>query len=608
MALESCRTSVFTFQSSVHSSHVLRCLDEQRQKDLLCDVTVVVENRSFRAHRSVLASCSDYFSARMSSQTGQGLVVNLPDDVSAEGFEPLLQFAYTSKLLFTKENVLEIRNCASALGFKNLDSACFDFLLPKFFNSSKSSQMGFQRKRCCRDLWKAKADPSFNENDADNAPGDSPPPPNSRAAPENTENEPNCSSNLDKNAASPCHSETKAEARAKSYYFCPKYKFLQACGKAQARVDAEAENAESICSLTRLPCSGSVPGSTSTESCPTATQSSIEAPRNLCSAQICPMIASCALGRSAPISPPSKDDIEGSSIDRSSETDCPRSSRRSSVEMEVANQLSTWPTVCSLQPLLPAPVPCPGAVMKSPELHCPFLRDVGAASDRPRGCEVSPVSAECRYTSSVNSDEDSDSSDSDGDSESGLREQASKMQLPLSVERITSMSRNDFQNFLRTYQLTREQLDYVHDVRRRCKNRIAARRCRKRKLDCIYSLEREINRLRSEKETLTAEKRQLDQMRLKTYQSYSVLYDRLCAEANLGPEQLQVLAKYTSLVECPFSAHMSTKAHMYQCCTEPELQPLAPGSGIDSEPPHRENGQLASISPDQMNGLDTDES
>lgn len=69
--------------------------------------------------------------------------------VTVAGFEPLLKFAYTSKLLFEKDDVLEIRNSASVLGFRDLDEACFDFLLPKFFSSGKSPAP-VPRKTCCK--------------------------------------------------------------------------------------------------------------------------------------------------------------------------------------------------------------------------------------------------------------------------------------------------------------------------------------------------------------------------------------------------------------------------------------------------------------------------
>lgn len=81
MAMSTSRSSVFTFESTVHSSHVLHRLDEQRCRDTLCDVTVMVEGQSFRAHRSVLSSCSEYFSLRISSLMQHGAVVTLPPEV-----------------------------------------------------------------------------------------------------------------------------------------------------------------------------------------------------------------------------------------------------------------------------------------------------------------------------------------------------------------------------------------------------------------------------------------------------------------------------------------------------------------------------------------------
>lgn len=87
--------------------------------------------------------------------------------VTVNGFEPLLKFAYTSKLLFSKSNVLEISNSAAVLGFRDLDKACFEFLLPKFFSSTKGS-VPFQKRTCCKKKCKSrlpKADRGIDNDD-----------------------------------------------------------------------------------------------------------------------------------------------------------------------------------------------------------------------------------------------------------------------------------------------------------------------------------------------------------------------------------------------------------------------------------------------------------
>lgn len=60
----------------------------------------------------------------------------------------MLKFAYTSKLLLSGDNVADIRNSASLLGFRDLEEACFDFLASKF--AGGESPAPSLRKTCCK--------------------------------------------------------------------------------------------------------------------------------------------------------------------------------------------------------------------------------------------------------------------------------------------------------------------------------------------------------------------------------------------------------------------------------------------------------------------------
>ncbi|XP_051973381.1 transcription regulator protein BACH1-like [Xyrauchen texanus] len=596
MSMKSLKSSKFTFQSSVHSSHVLQCLNEQRKKDLLCDVTVVVENQSFRAHCAVLASCSVFFSARVSSHTTpQGLVINLPDEVTAEGFEPLLEFAYTSKLIFTKENVLEIRNCASVLGFKNLDKACFDFLLPKFFDSSRSAST-VPRKQCCKTKCCRSRDTELSLINKEDVNDDG----KSLLQPSQfqfKEKEPTCPSSAPiEDAPGSCHN-VQSENNIDYSLLCPKYrKFQIACGKERSCLDVcgletspvSLEKTDDNCSLVCFPyssneyikeiskcsktslnededsllskyCAPSICGPCSPCMGQPLLQDCSKSTQSICVSEVSAKqdMPFCSEMNDAESTVRCKSDMENCFPDQSN-------TLRSKEEIEVARQLTFWPDFCPIQGSpsglglvgKPSNFNCLKSWHLDPNAEeCPFLQDFGAVGAQLHDGEGGSMSQGSPYVPSNQSGEDSDSFDTEGDSESYSSERVCEIALPLSVQQIVSLSRNDFQQMLKQQCLTREQLEVVHDIRRRSKNRIAARRCRKRKLDCIYNLECEIEKLRSEREKLTGERMQLNQMKGKVWQSYSGLYERVCAEAALRPEQLQILAKYSS-PDCPMSAFL----------------------------------------------------
>lgn len=84
---------------NLHPHTVLSRLSEQRSLGLFCDVTIVVEDIKFRAHRNVLAATSGYFhSVFTASETcSSSQVLEIPD-LKSEVFASILNFIYSSKV------------------------------------------------------------------------------------------------------------------------------------------------------------------------------------------------------------------------------------------------------------------------------------------------------------------------------------------------------------------------------------------------------------------------------------------------------------------------------------------------------------------------------
>lgn len=83
---------------SAHPHTVLSKLNEQRSQGLFCDVTIVVEDVKFRAHKNILAACSGYFRNALTPETWNSSQVLELMDLKSEVFANILNFIYCSKV------------------------------------------------------------------------------------------------------------------------------------------------------------------------------------------------------------------------------------------------------------------------------------------------------------------------------------------------------------------------------------------------------------------------------------------------------------------------------------------------------------------------------
>lgn len=98
-----------------YSTTVLKSMNEQRNHGLFCDVTIIIQDKKFRAHKTILSASSTYFH-QLFTVAGQVIELNF---IKAEIFEEILNYIYSSKIIRVRSDMLEeLINAGQILGVK----------------------------------------------------------------------------------------------------------------------------------------------------------------------------------------------------------------------------------------------------------------------------------------------------------------------------------------------------------------------------------------------------------------------------------------------------------------------------------------------------------
>lgn len=91
-------SSLMALHSDSHKQSILSKFEKLRKRDLLCDITLVVEDVHFKAHKALLAASSEYFSVMFTAEDQISQSTYRLDGMAAKMFTAVLEFIYSARV------------------------------------------------------------------------------------------------------------------------------------------------------------------------------------------------------------------------------------------------------------------------------------------------------------------------------------------------------------------------------------------------------------------------------------------------------------------------------------------------------------------------------
>uniref|UniRef100_A0A3Q0RS29 Zinc finger and BTB domain containing 24 n=1 Tax=Amphilophus citrinellus TaxID=61819 RepID=A0A3Q0RS29_AMPCI len=106
--------------SESHKQSILSKFDRLRKRDLLCDITLVVEDVQFKAHKALLAASSEYFSRMFTSEDQILQSTSRLDGMAAKMFAAVLEFIYSAQVSVEESATEQLLATAHFMGVSDL--------------------------------------------------------------------------------------------------------------------------------------------------------------------------------------------------------------------------------------------------------------------------------------------------------------------------------------------------------------------------------------------------------------------------------------------------------------------------------------------------------